>query len=223
MKNKYGRMKFGRPYKPLFGFRYNMAVSRQLLALLIILALLWCVVSAVTAARPVIEDVSKKLLQAHGTQIINHAVADSLKKGNIYEEIVHITRNELGEITSISANSAAVNKLKADLSLDVLNRIEQFGSHGFSVPLGNLTDIILLSGIGPEIPFKVVPYGAVQVDFRSAFTEAGINQTRHEIYVEITADLHAISAVAQISAPVTTSVMAAQTVIVGKVPDFYAR
>lgn len=222
MKKKFGHMKFGRPYRVYIRPSAKRSVSRRAVALLIISAILYCIVAAVVNVYPVIEDVSQKLLQANASAMINNAVLDSLGQDDIYGRLVNISYDESGRITSISADTAEMNKLKSSVTIDILNSIEQFGSEGFSVPLGNLTDIILLSGMGPYIPFRIVPYGTVQVDFRSSFTDAGINQTRHEIYIDITADMHAISAVARIRGSVTTSVMAAQTVIVGDTPQFFA-
>lgn len=223
MKNKFSPMKFGRPYRRYIYYNRRMYFSRRALVLLIITGVIYCIVSAVTNVYPVIEDVSQKLLQANATNMINTSVMDSLGESNIYDEIMNITYNQEGEITSVTANASAINRLKSSLAVDILNSIDQFGSEGFTVPLGNLTDIILLSGIGPHIPFKIVPYGTVQVDFRSAFTEAGVNQTRHEVYIDITADMRAISAVSRISGTVSTSVMAAQTVIVGQTPQLFVK
>lgn len=215
-------MKFGKPYsfcmRPSSKRKYRVRAA----VVLIILSLIYCIWSAIIGVRPVIEDVSEKLLNAHGTQIINRSVLDSIGEENIYDSVMKISRDEAGKITSIEADTKNINTLKSRLSLDILNSIDQFGSRGFTVPLGNLTDIILLSGIGPEIPFRIVPYGSVKTDFRSEFTSAGINQTRHQVYIDITADLHAISAVSRIRSSVSTSVMVGQTIIVGEVPKFFS-
>ena len=215
-------MKFGKPYsicvRPSFKRKYRFRV----VVLLVVLSLIYCIWSAVIGIRPVIEDVSEKLLNAHGTNIINRSILESIGDENIYDSVMKINRDGLGKITSIEADAKNINTLKANLSVDILNGIDQFGSRGFTVPLGNLTDIILLSGIGPKIPFRIVPYGSVKTDFRSEFTSVGINQTRHEVYIDVTADLHAISAVAQIRSSVSTSVMVGQTVIVGEVPKFFS-
>lgn len=215
-------MKFGKPYSICIRPSSKRKYRFRVIALLIILSLTYCIWSAVIGIRPVIEDVSQKLLNAHGTNIINKSVLDSIGDEDIYNSIMKISRDSTGKITSIEADTKNINTLKSNLSIDILNSIDQFGSRGFTVPLGNLTDIILLSGIGPKIPFRIVPYGSVTTDFRSEFTSAGINQTRHQVYIDVTADLHAISAVAQIRSSVTTSVMVGQTVIVGEVPKFFS-
>ncbi len=222
MKKKFGTMKFGRPYRTYICPARKKRISRWAVVLLIITSVTYCICSAIVNVYPVIEDVAQKLLEANATNIINSAVLEKLS-GDMYNKLMDISYNDDGQITSIIADTAEINKFKSSLAVDILNDIEQFGSKGFTIPLGNLTDIILLSGIGPKIPFCIVPYGNVKVDFRSQFTDAGINQTRHEIYIDITADMRAISAVAKIKGTVSTSVMVAQTIIVGNTPQFFAQ
>lgn len=222
MSAKFSRMKFGKPYKKRLPRAGRGRISRGAAVFLVISVVMYLLCAAVVNIYPVIEDVSVKLLEANGSEIIHNAVLESIGDGDIYNKLMNITSDASGQITSVSANTVYMNKLKSALAVEILNNIEQFGSDGFSVPLGNLTDIILLSGMGPHIPFRIVPYGTVKVDFRSSFTEAGINQTRHEIYIDVTADMHAISAVAGVRTAVTTSVMAAQTVIVGRTPELLA-
>ena len=215
-------MKFGRPYRSYISKDSKKQFRKTGIWILILLSAIYCVVFTLIHIYPVIEDVSKSLLNAYGTEIINRAILEDIEGSDIYNEIITTAKDENNNISYIQTNSANMNKLKSRLSLNVLNKLDQFGSKGFTIPLGNLTDIILLSGIGPVIPFKIIPYGSADINFRSEFSSAGINQTRHEIYIDVTAKLHAISAVSQIETVVTTSVMACQTVIVGDVPQFFA-
>lgn len=223
MKKKFGSMKFGRPYRMYVRREHRRRYSRIALVMLIMSAVAYCIFSAMSNVYPVIEDVSCELLRANSTEIINTSVLHSIENDDIYNSLVNITYDETGNITSLATNSAGMNKLKSAVALDVLNGIEQFGSHGFTVPLGNLTDLVLLSGVGPQIPFRVIPYGSVQVDFRSEFSDAGINQTLHRIYIDVDLNLHAVSVVSQVKTNVRTSVLAAETVIVGGVPQFVAQ
>ena len=215
-------MKFGRPYGQYICPVYKRRFNRWAVIILVITALVYCIVTTMKNSYPVIADVSQKYLQTYGTRIINDSVLDSLGN-NIYNEIMDISYDANGQITSINTNTTAINRLKSSLTLDILNDIELLGSEGFTIPLGNFTDIIFLSGVGPDIPFKIIPYGSVQVDLRSEFSEAGINQTRHQVYIDITADLNAVSVISRIRGKVSTSVLASQTVIVGQIPKFYAK
>jgi len=220
MKRKFAQMKFGRPYKVYIMPRKRRKISRWVSAIFIISALTYVIFATLSRFSPTVAKVSLKLLEANATRIINTAVTESIGDGINYESLVTITYSPSGTITAITADTNELNRLKSSLTLNILSKLEDLGSQGFSVPLGNLTDILLFSGVGPKIPFRIVPYGSATVDFRNSFTSAGINQTRHEIYIDITADVHAISSVSAIRATISTSVMAAQTVIVGETPSF---
>ena len=222
MKKKFGTMKFGRPYRMYVRRSDRRKYSRMALCILIVSAVVYCVCSSMSRIYPVIDDVSRELLRANATEIINSSVLRSVEGGDVYNRLVNITYDQSGDITSLTTDSAEINKLKSSVALDVLKSMEQFGSDGFTVPLGNLTDLVLLSGVGPRIPFKVIPYGSVQVDFRSEFSAAGINQTLHSIYIDVNMNLHAVSVVSGVKTNISTSVIAAETVIVGDVPKFVA-
>jgi len=79
----------------------------------------------------------------------------------------------------------------------------------------------LFSGRGPKIPIKIVPLGTVSTSFSNQFTAAGINQTRHQIMMDIVVDISILLPGYQTGTQVTTQVTIAETVIVGAVPDSY--
>lgn len=218
MKNK---MKFGRPYKPIVSQKKKRKISRFAVAVLILTFIIYTLCSALAQLSAAVERVSEKLLELNATRIINDSVTNTINGGINYDNLVDIWRTESGEIASVTANAAELNKLKATVTSDLLKSFENLGARSFSVPLGNLTDTLLLSGVGPRIPFKLIPYGSATVNFRNAFTSTGINQTRHEIFIDVTADIGAVSSVARVRGEVSTSILASQTVIVGKVPQFF--
>ena len=55
--------------------------------------------------------------------------------------------------------------------------------------------------------------------FRSSFSQAGIKQTLHQIYLDVEVALMVMSPVGVLEITVDTEVPAAQTVIVGTVPQ----
>lgn len=220
MVHRFSRMKFGRPYCLYRIPRHRRKYSRWAVAVLIISAVVYAFTAAAAALSPAVEKVCEKVLEINGAKVINLAVEKTVKEGISYESLTDISYSPEGSVLSVSLRPREMNRLKAELTSQVLAGIEQMGEKGFSIPLGSLTDILLFSGIGPDIPFKIIPYGAATIDFRNSFTASGINQTRHEIYIDISAELHAMSSVSDVKAVVSTSVMAAQTVIVGKIPQF---
>ena len=78
-----------------------------------------------------------------------------------------------------------------------------------------------MSGVGPRIPIKLLPVATADAKFATAFTSAGINQTRHQIIVEVTVDIGVVLPGLRTGTEVTSQVNIAETIIVGNVPNTY--
>ena len=80
----------------------------------------------------------------------------------------------------------------------------------------------MLSNIGPRIPINLIPYGKTVVDFDSKFSEAGINQTRHQLFVTVSLNVSLLMPNNQgIGTQIKTTVSMSETIIVGDVPTNY--
>ena len=86
---------------------------------------------------------------------------------------------------------------------------------------GNFTGNSFLAGHGPEIKVKVIPAGTVNTEFRTEFIAAGINQTRHRVYLGVVSNMRVIAPFATEDIIVENSVTVAETVLIGEVPEFY--
>ncbi len=78
-----------------------------------------------------------------------------------------------------------------------------------------------MSGRGPKIPIKIIPYGSISAQVENVFAEAGINQTRHQIMMIVTANLSVVLPNKRINTSVKAQVNIAETIIVGDVPNAY--
>ncbi len=217
MGKPFGRMKFGRPYIP----RHSYHMGRWATVLLVVFTLIYVITLTASQASRTMERVAEKKLEIHATRIINSAVKETLDKG-LYGDLVSIDRSSEGRVLSVSAVTGEMNRLKYNLTDNILNALESEDNKRYCIPLGALTDMLMLSGLGPDIPFDILPYGGARVDYRTAFTSAGVNQTLCEIYVDITLDLYAVSPTLKVGTTVTTSVVAERTIIVGEVPRYFA-
>ena len=59
------------------------------------------------------------------------------------------------------------------------------------------------------------------MEFNNSVVTAGINQTKHQINLEVMVDIDILIPWATESARVTTEVLIADTIIVGQVPETY--
>lgn len=86
---------------------------------------------------------------------------------------------------------------------------------------GNFTGNNLLSGYGPDIKVKVIPQGTVTTEFKTEFLSAGINQTRHRVYLNVSGTMYVTAPFMEDEMTIDTGVTIAETVLIGDVPEFY--
>ncbi len=156
---------------------------------------------------------------------INEGVSDVLYKNQItYDDLVTFLKNESGEITGIMTNLIAVNRLKTEFTVNINNKIHNIEKAEIFIPTGNLTGIEFLSGIGPRIHIYIIPTATTLIDFKNSFEEAGINQTRHAIYLVVKTVMSVLLPDTEsISTEVVSKIPLVESIIVGKVPDTLTR
>lgn len=172
--------------------------------------------------RPVIETMNT--LQCHEalSVILNDAVNAELERcGAEYSKFVTLSTNDSGEVISIESNVSNINSLKTNIAARVQREIERISSIDIEIPIGTLLGIQMLHGKGFDVGMSVQPLGTAKTTVISEFNEAGINQTLHRIVIEIDAEVDAVIPGFSSRVPVSTSIVAAETVIVGRVPEAY--
>ena len=173
--------------------------------------------------RPITEEFAVYRAQNMATLCINEAVNRQLTEDGIkYSDLVDFEKDNDGRIAALKTNIYRVNSLKSKLITEISKELQSLKITQIKIPLGNLINGGLFSGRGPLIPIKLVPVGAVEVDFTSIFTSAGINQTRHQIIMNIKASVSILLPIRAATSEVNTSVCIAETVIVGDVPSGFA-
>jgi len=116
--------------------------------------------------------------------VVSKAVNESFHENINYDEIVIINRDENDRIDSIQTDIVKLNRIYADLSLDIQKSFWSFLKRKYQFLWGGIRKSLFAAG-GPKINVRVIPTGSVETDFESEFVSAGINQTRHRIYLEV--------------------------------------
>ena len=89
------------------------------------------------------------------------------------------------------------------------------------MPLGSLFDLEPLWAKGPALRARAMTVGTVRTEFESQFTSAGVNQTLHRIWMEVSVPMKLLLPGGEVETTLHTRLCVAETVIVGKVPDTY--
>lgn len=172
--------------------------------------------------RPIVQTVNAYECHAAVTRIINKAVLAELERSETdYSSLVDLTTDSNGAVVSVASNVMNINKLKTNVSDRVEREIERMSAIAIQIPIGTLTGVELLHGRGFSVGMSVQPLGYTKTAIISEFKEAGINQTLHRILIEIVADVDAVIPGYSTEVEVHTTIVAAETVIVGRVPDAY--
>lgn len=172
--------------------------------------------------RPVVETMAKAKVTNAVTQLLDGAVTAEIQSRAItYSDLITVETDDTGRITALTSNMAALNDLRTSILSDAVAAVDQIDAQSLSIPVGNLTGINFFSGRGFDLPVDVMSVGTAHAAFQSRFFDAGINQTRHQILLEVTVDLDILLPGGDLPAQISAQVPVAETVIVGSVPDTY--
>ena len=156
------------------------------------------------------------------SDLINDAIDGQIQLGNIqYDRIVYFEKDLNGRITALKTNISEVNRLKTDILNLINDEILAMDTDHLGVPLGSLFLPEFFSGKGPTIPVQILSIRNSDGSFQSNFTEAGINQTMHQLSMEIIVDVSVLVLGETESFTVSSQVVVAETIIVGDVPDTF--
>lgn len=198
--------------------RKRRAALTLLLLLFLLLIFLAC---AAAYLRTVSTDIAVSDASDIVTARINNAIAELMREGD-YDGDYFITfeKSDSGDVTAISCNMARINALSAQILDRVTDAAENYTAT-VRIPVGNLTGISLLMGRGPKIPVEIITLTSSRVGFSNSLITAGINQTKHQITLEVMVDIDVLVPWGSESTRVTTEVLIADTVVVGQVPNTY--
>lgn len=207
-------------------FAYRRYGRRQTIlrtvAFLIFSALLAVVVFASGQLRPILERMAVTRVENTVNRIVSEAVKESITSGKIsYDRLTSFEKDGEGRITAVYSNMAVFNQLQAEILDLVLARIEQVSARELSIPVGSLTGSPLLAGRGPRIMVRMESIGSSSAEFQNQFETGGINQTRHQIILELNVSVSILLPGFTTATSVSNAVTVAETVIVGSVPESY--
>ena len=112
-----------------------------------------------------------------------------------------------------------MNRLKTAILNLINDEILAMDTSHLGIPMGDLILPEVLAEQGPEIPIRILSIRNSDASFGSNFTAAGINQTLHQLTMEIRVDVAILVLGQTQSFAVSSQVVVAETIIVGAVPD----
>lgn len=150
-----------------------------------------------------------------------YALDKSLGSNYDFNSLFTIHKDEKGEIQMITTDAFTFNKLSAVIVDNVTIFLNDYLSKGVEVPIGVFTGIQILSGFGKKVKMPLITVNSVKCDVVSKFEEAGINQTKHSIYVNIVPDVFVVTRFTTKRLTDSITILMYENVIIGKVPETY--
>lgn len=199
--------------------RFRRFLTRVLLLLLLMLV---GFLAFRSRYRLVIEDLARTKVKNSTSDLTNQAIAKQISEGDIqYDRLVFFEKDLDGRITALKTNMSEVNRLKTE-TLDIINdEILSLDSSSLGIPLGSIFLPEFLSGKGPVIPVRILMIRNSDAVFSSRFSQAGINQTLHQLIMTVNVDVALLVLGRTSSFTVDSEVVVAETIIVGDVPQTF--
>ena len=172
--------------------------------------------------RDVIQELAETQVKNTTSDLTNDAIAKQIADGIIqYDRIVYFEKDMDGRITALKTNMSEVNRLKTDILNIINDEILALDTSDIGIPMGSLILPEFLSGKGPVIPVHILSIRNSDANFASAFSQAGINQTLHQLTMFVSVDVAVLVLGQTSSFTISSEVVVAETVIVGDVPDTF--
>ncbi len=202
----------------------RLSVKQRVLIWAVAMTVLLTVVAvvAVIHMEPILVSMATARVSNTVNRVVVAAVNDAIQNGEIdYAMLVDFEKDANGHVTALKSNMAAFNRLQSRIADDILLRLSEVSTTELSIPIGTLSGSSLLAGRGPAIKIKMQAVGSTTASFRNTFTSAGINQTRHQILLDVNVYMSILLPGFRTSTKVTNEISVAETVIVGSVPQTY--
>ena len=208
--------------------RFVVGKKQKITSLTVVLSILFIIFIATfwmmeVHLKPTLLAIAEAKATVIATQSINTVINDSVNLSIDPKKLVNITLDSRGRVVLIQPNTMEFNKIAADTTIKVQNILGEIGEEKVNIPMGQILGSQLLASIGPNITITIIPVGTVQVKVIDKFEQAGINQTRHMVYLIATTQIRIVVPLVSQSVTVNTQVPIAEYVVVGEVPSTYVQ
>ncbi|SFR13809.1 sporulation protein YunB [Desulfoscipio geothermicus] len=170
--------------------------------------------------RPTLFSIAEVEVTQMAVDAINKTVQKEVSRKNIdYQDFITVHRDYNGRVALMQANTVQINRMAADITLNVQQRLRDLQGKQISIPFGQVLGSYILADMGPYIRVGIHPMGTVSVNVIDRFEQAGINQTRHKVYLDFTTMVRVVVPLYSAEVKIATKVPVAESIIVGDVPE----
>lgn len=226
-------------HKPL-PFRYVLLLSFVFLILSTATSL-WIVHKGI---KPTLLTFVESYSTNLATAIINQSIQEEIGKGLDLDQVIKVV--EYGDETITTFDSEIIMQTANRITTNVVRNlnalqdgktfstvavtdgevaeIEMIEGEGiqFELPLGRITNNVLLANLGPDIPVLFKAVGDVQYDIETRVQQQHINRTWIEVWLHMDVAIHILIPFTSDMKVVKQSIPLAMGQLKGDVPQFYS-
>ena len=195
----------------------NIKIRKILVVLILLVSIN---ISIIKSISPVFNKMCEEKAKSEATLICNKQIRKTIKNYK-YSDFVIVHMDKSQNIKMLEANMVSINTVISNIAENIQKEINNKKEENIYISSGNLTEIVLLSGMGPNIPIKIIPIGNVKTELKSEFIEKGVNQTLHRLYLEIYCEINILTPFNTINEKINNQFIIAENIIVGNIPTTY--
>lgn len=168
---------------------------------------------------PSLQQISHMRTRTLANSIVDDALTTVMKEMPLTTEDF-ITTTE-GITMGYSANTQIINEFCTKLNQKINESMMVLPEEKILIPIGAASNLNIFANFGPQIPFSLLPAGAVSSDYETSFVAAGINQLNYKIWINVSLDIQIVNPLYREKINLTKKIMLVDTIIGAEVPDYY--
>ncbi|HHV62037.1 MAG TPA: sporulation protein YunB [Firmicutes bacterium] len=171
--------------------------------------------------KPTLQQIAEAKARVIATEAINEAVSRKVVGTIKWEDLYALRPDSRGRVVLVQPNTGEISRLTSDVAMAVQDTLKKVTETEIWIPLGQAFGSQILANVGPRICISVVPMGTVRTEISSKFEQAGINQIRHRIYLDVIAHVKIVVPLVSSDIEVRSQVPITEVMIMGEVPQVY--
>ena len=201
-------------------------LRRRIVALLLLVGLLgagyWSLWRVDRAFRPQFLAIVETKAKAMAADAVNEAISPEILGDVRYDKLIHFQLNAQGDrVLYMQPDTVSINLIADRATRAVRARLAVLDGQTLAIPLAQVLGWGIFANRGPAVHVRIEPVGLPVTYVRDRFEAAGINQTRHLIYLETTVVMRMIIPVVSAEVPLSFQTPLTSAVINGEVTATY--
>ena len=211
-------------YRYSYRYRSGNRKNRKLRLVVVMLLITGLFFLAEQQLSPIVTSLAQQKAHMAAVKAMQESAQNELlqhEEYQNYQELMYIEKDLDGRIVFMAPNTMKLNMLIASITIAAEKALSNLSEDNLKIPMGAVSGSKLFSSLGPNLSIEVTPVSAVNISIIDDFVDAGINQTRHRIWLHMQSEIGLAIPFENEIMEVETDVLLTEGIIVGPIPDTY--